>query len=140
MREIEVKFSDAKTLICKAFPGLSSRRTVKVIPRSIYSVMDYWSEGNRYECRFVELATGRVMSSAEIPYESLQKMGNPYNLPMCDVTLTSDYAVVEHVIFRGKSLGFRIYVAPERFESALALGEGDQTMALLVASQKLLTA
>jgi hypothetical protein len=41
-------------------------------------------------------------------------MGNPFNLPIADIELSGGFAVVEHCIFRGKDLGYRIIV-----------GEGD---------------
>lgn len=139
-KEIEVKFSEVKALVSSAFPGASSRRMVKVVGKNTYHVRDYWDGGSRDECRFIELATGRVMHSSELPEESRQKMGNPFNLPICDVNLSPGFCVVEHVIFRGKSLGYRIYVAPERFEHVERALEGDRVKVLSAPPQLLLSA
>lgn len=117
MNVIEVKFSDVRDIIDRAFPGARSRRSVKIESRSAYTVADYWDGGSRAECRFLELGSFRVMSSSEIPDDVRQKAGNPYNLPVCSITLTPGYCVVEHSIFCGKDMGYRIYVSPERFRS-----------------------
>lgn len=115
MKTIEVKFSDVRDIITRAFPGARSRRTVKIQASNSYSVRDFWDGGSRDECRFVELSSLRVMSSAEIPQDVRQQQSNPYNLPVCEVNLTPGYCVVEHIIFCGKDLGYRIYVSHERF-------------------------
>ena len=112
---IEVGFKFVAQVVQAAFPGAKSRRTVKIDSRNSYNVQDYWDEGSRYECRFVELGTFNMLTSEHIPHEARQKMSNPFNLPICEVKLTPGYCIVEHVIFRGKSLGYRIYVAKERF-------------------------
>lgn len=114
MKTIEAKFVDVRNIITRAFPGAKSRRPVKIEGRDTYSVRDFWDGGSRDECRFLELGSLRVMSSAEIPQDVRQKMSNPYNLPICQVNLTNGYCVVEHIIFCGKDLGYRIYVSPER--------------------------
>jgi hypothetical protein len=122
MKTIEVKFADVRNIITRAYPGAKSRRTVKIQGQDSYSVRDFWDGGSRDECRFVELGSLRVMSSSEIPYGVRQRQSNPYNLPICDVNLTSGYCVVEHVIFCGKDLGYRIYVSNARF-SAMETGD-----------------
>jgi hypothetical protein len=114
---IEVSFKEVSKLIQSAFPGAKSRRTVKVAPKAIYHVADYWDGGSRNECRFIQLSSGTVMGSHDIPEALRQKVANPFNLPICDVTLKAGFIVVEHVIFCGKDLGYRIYCSPERFES-----------------------
>ena len=52
-----------------------------------------------------------------------QATGNPYGLAIYDVTLTPGFAVVEHCIFCGKDLGYRIYVSPDRYESLASPGD-----------------
>lgn len=127
MKTIEVKFSEVSKIITCAFPGAKSRRTVKIEGRDTYNVRDYWDGGSRYECRFIHLSSLRVMSSNEIPYGVRQQVNNPYNQPMCDVNVTFGYCVVEHVIFCGKDLGYRIYVSKERFSAIEGNGVGELT-------------
>lgn len=114
---IEVSFKNVSRIIQKAFPGAKSRRTVKIEGRNNYHVRDYWDGGSKDEARFLELGTMNTLSSADIPKEVRQVMGNPFNLPICDVKITNGFCVVEHIIFRGKDLGYRIYFSKERFEN-----------------------
>lgn len=110
---VEVPFAAAKDMIQRAFPGAKSRRTVKVERRTTYRVSDYWDGGSRNECRFIRLSDMTVMSSNDIPSEQRQKIANPYNLPICEIAVVPGFVVVEHIIFRGKELGYRLYVAPD---------------------------
>lgn len=110
---VEVPFAAAKDMIQRAFPGAKSRRTVKVERRTTYRVSDYWDGGSRNECRFIRLSDMRIMSSDDIPSEQRQKIANPYNLPICEIAVIPGFVVVEHIIFRGKDLGYRLYVAPD---------------------------
>lgn len=107
-RIAEVRFIDCERLIRLAFPGAKSRRTVKVDQRKSYHVSDYWDGGSRDECRFINLKTMQVISAQEVP--ALTE-GNIYNLANGDVELSPGYIVVEHCIFCGKDLGYRVYVS-----------------------------
>lgn len=115
MKTIEVKFSDVRDIVTRAFPGARSRRTVKIQASDTYSVRDFWDGGSRSECRFVELGSLRALSLADIPYGVRQS--NPYNLPVFEVNLTTGYCVVEHTIFCGQDLGYSILLSKERFDS-----------------------
>lgn len=117
MNKIEVSFKEVSSLIQKAFPGAKSRRTVKIDSREVYRVSDYWDGGSRNYAMFINLSNGTVMSSSDIPQENIQKAANPFNLPICSVTLTPGFIVVEHTIFCGKDLGYRIYCSPEKFQT-----------------------
>lgn len=109
---ISVPFSQASTLIRKAFPTAKSRKPVKIEGRNKYSVNDYWDGGSRNHCVFLDLSTMNVLSSESVPVEQRQKAANPYNLPIYTVALTPRIIVVENCIFCGKDLGYRIYCHP----------------------------
>lgn len=106
----EFKFSELKPLIKLAFPEAGSRRKVDVIVQNTYYVKDYWDGGSRYFCKFIELATGNVLDSHDLPKEALQKQGNAYELAISQVKIIPGYCVIEHTIFCGKDLGYRIYI------------------------------
>jgi hypothetical protein len=125
-RTIEVKFSEVSEIIRAAFPGAASRRPVKINRADTYSVRDYWDGGSRGECRFVEVTSLKVMRSDQAPREALQRNGNPYNLPIYTVSLTPAYMVVEHTIFCGKDMGYRIHVCNERFDSLPVVNVGEK--------------
>lgn len=126
---IKVAFRDAKEVIRKVFPGATSRRPVQIRTASTYQVANYWDGGSKNESGVIDLCTGRSISTEEIPKEFLQKAGNPLGLPICTVTLSSRYCVIEHCIFQGKDLGYRVYVHPDLAsrlpDSVSVLGLGD---------------
>jgi hypothetical protein len=109
---LEVKFGDPSVapLIQAAFPGARSGRTVKVEVASSYTTSDYWSDGSRDESRFVDLATLQVVSPSrlnELP------SSNTY-------ALSPGFCVVEHRIYCGKDLGYRVYLHSENMAPMLA--------------------
>jgi hypothetical protein len=107
-------FKESASLVRRAFPGATSRRPVRVYVTETYACRDFWDGGSREEPRFVELATGRVLSSDSIPRAARQQAGNGYGLAVADVALTPGFAIVVHSIFCGKDLGYRVYVCAER--------------------------
>lgn len=113
MIQKEVKFSEAARFIRRCFPEASVRKKVKIRTRKTYQVSDYWSEGSRNFAAFVNLETGEVLQSYNIPQEFIQKEANPFNLPIARITLSDKFAVVEHTIFCGKDLGYTIYVGED---------------------------
>ena len=110
---VEVAFREVERFIRRAFPGAKSRKTVKVSVRSSYSVSDYWDGGSRDYSMFVNLRTGEVRHPSSVPQLTEKKCGNPFGQPMGDVALSEGFAIVEECIFRGKSLGFRIYLGAQ---------------------------
>lgn len=110
MQATEVSFKEVASLIKTAFPGAKSRRVVKIYERETYHIADFWDGGSRNECKLINLQTNQVLSSDSIPTEVRQKAANPYNLPITDVRLSENIAIIEHCIFCGKDLGYRIYV------------------------------
>ena len=116
---IEVAFREVQDIVRRAFPGAKSRRTVKIRAARSHRVADYWDGGSRDYSVFLELGTLRTMSSDAIPREVRQEASNPFNLPIADVILTPGFCVVEHTIFCGKDLGYRIYVSHERFDTLM---------------------
>ena len=115
---IEVPFTDPSIapIVRAAFGSVNSRRNVKVSVKETYHVHDYWSDGSRDECRFVKLDTMQVISADQV--EAIRN--NPYRLPMGDVALVPGVAVVEHCIFCGKDLGYRVYLHSSNMAPMLA--------------------
>jgi len=113
---MEFKKTDPKVadIVRKTYPQYRGRRPVKVQSRERYRVADYWSEGSRTYAQFMHLPTRRLIQPEQMGYEQ-QKMNNPFNQRIGSVTLTPDTAVVEESIFRGKSMGIRIYLHPETY-------------------------
>lgn len=121
MTVIEVPPTDpsVEPLIRAAFGDTRSRRNVKVSVRESYHVHDFWDGGSRDECRFVELSTLRVIAAEQITALRDQPW-NVYRLPNGDVAMVSGVAVVEHVIFCGKDLGYRVYLHADNMAPMLA--------------------
>lgn len=110
---MEVKFSEIKAIIVAAFgSSAKSRRTVRIDSREVYHLSNYWDGGSKTTSVFVNLQTMDIMSAEDIPREQRQKAGNPYNLPVADCIMAPHVVVVEHIVFCGKDLGYRICVHP----------------------------
>lgn len=112
---IEVPFSSVKPIVQAAYPGAKSRRTVKVEVRSSYRVWNFWDGGSRTYSVFLRLKDLRSVSSEDMPKEARQTQANPFGLAIGkeEVALAPGFCVVEHVIFCGKDLGYRIVICPE---------------------------
>lgn len=125
---IEVLVSDpvAKSFIQATFPHAASRRPLRVETATRYQVSDYWSEGSRNEAVFLELATMRAIPATSLPENARQQANNPFNLAIGEVQLLAGYAVVEHIIFCGKDLGFRLYLHPDNLAPLLAASNKDR--------------
>jgi len=101
-----------RAIVQAGFGSAKSRRPVKIECRTSVHVADYWDGGSRDYCAFVQLSNMCGISSESIPKPSRQSVGNPYHLPIANVELQPGFVAVKHVIFRGKDLGYRIYVCP----------------------------
>lgn len=114
MTTLEVPFSTPEilTIVRAAFPEAASRRTVKVEPRTRVHVSDYWDGGSRTYTAFVRLADMTSVPSGAIPREACQQNHNPLNLTIAEIELAPGFALVEHVIFQGKDLGYRVSLHP----------------------------
>lgn len=113
-QSFEVPFNLAAQYIKAAFgQSASSKGTVRVSVREKYNVADYWDGGSRSECRFLRLADMQALSSEALPQSARQVAGNPFNLACGTIDITPGFIVVEHVIFRGKDLGYRLYMHGE---------------------------
>ena len=114
MDRIELPFKDARvrSIVCAAFPGAKTRRTIKLTAKSYYHVSDFWDGGSRNYCCFVRLSDLSVLSSESVPKNNRQVIANPYALPIYDINLEAGFVVVEHTIFCGKDIGYRIYFHP----------------------------
>lgn len=124
-REMSFKDERVRAIVQAAFPGAKSRRTVKLFARSSHHISDCWDGGSRNYCRFVRLSDLSALSSESVPNSQRQYAANPYNLPIYDVTLQPGFVIVEHCIFCGKDLGYRIYHHP-----ILQLNEGSNQLLL----------
>lgn len=115
---IEVPPTDPSVapLIRAAFGQSNGRRNVRVQVAEAVHVSDYWDGGSRNECRFVKLDTMQVVSAEQI--EGIRI--NPFRLPSGDVTMCAGIAVVEHIIFCGKDLGYRVYLHTDNMAPMLA--------------------
>lgn len=117
---IEIPFRQARNMIQACFPMAHSRRPVEVRFSDKVHVADYWSEGSRTEARFVHIhsndGTYILATRQELDATENQKEANPLNLPIYDVNLGTTIALIEHSIFRGKSMGYRISFHPTRQE------------------------
>ena len=114
MKSIPVKRSDPMIdrIIRATFPGYRGRK-IKVIVKTEYRLSDYWDGGSRNYATFLDLQSFTVIPSSQLPEQFKQKIANPFNLPIADITLSPGFAVVENCIFRGKDLGIRIYIHPD---------------------------
>ena len=137
---IKIPFSDptVKQIITSAFPGAKTRRPVGIETKTSYHVHDYWDGGSRTYCAFLRLSDMQAVSSEALPEAARQQNGNPFNLPIGNLPLSPGYAVIEHVIFCGKDLGYRIILHPNNLLSAhrqeeIALMGPNQIRALLTA-------
>jgi hypothetical protein len=117
---IEVPFAQVADIVRAGFPSAKSSRTVKVETAERYHVSDYWSEGSRTYCAFVKLDTLQAIPGTSLPSEARQQNANPFNLAIGTIEMQPGYAVVEHSIFRGKDLGFRIYLHASNIAPLLA--------------------
>jgi len=124
MDQVSVRFSDVAELIRSAFPGAKSRRPVGISFDKNYRVSDFWDGGSRTYTKFVNLETSQVLSSDALPRENRQVMSNPFNLPIGDVILGLNHCVIEHSIFCGKDMGYRLVLCSDLKEKFPALPLG----------------
>lgn len=94
-----------------AFPGWRGRKLRTEQRESVTLLGTYWSGGSKNTFVAVELATLRT-SPAD------RRLGDPNAFGGIGdshptIRIPPGYAIVEHVIFRGKDLGCRVYTAIE---------------------------
>ena len=109
-KTIEIPFKDISGIVRLAFPGATSRRTVKIRKQKSYHVHDYWDGGSREYAVFLNLRTKQVIPA---PAVSALREGHVYNLAYGEVELSGECCVVVNTIFCGKDLGYFIYVPEE---------------------------
>lgn len=110
---MEVSFNtpEIADIVIAAFPdSASQRRNVKVDTRTHVRPLDYWDGGSRTYCRFVALATHQVVAAPAI---------NPLVARAPEYELPHGIVMVEHVIFQGKDLGYRINIRPENLNPTM---------------------
>lgn len=76
-----------------------------------YLPQNYWDEGSRRYFKFLNLNTG------QITYDTHSITNNPFNKEAHEcIPIPANFALVEHNIFRGKTLGIYIKVNTETYE------------------------
>src|ERR1051326_83385 len=140
---IEVSFSTPEILaiVRAAFPEAASRRTVKVEPRTRVHISDYWDGGSRAYVAFVRLADMTSVPSSALPRDACPQQGKPLSLTIAGLELAPGFAMVEHVIFRGKDLGYHVSlhpsnVTPNLLPAAPQVEERDRRILAAIRSYK----
>lgn len=95
-------------LVRAAFPGSTSRRTIRVSKASSVVVDDCWSDGSRSTYQGVSIVDGGSVR--------ITTQGSPFRPRVPDYALVPGIAVVEHSVFRGKDTGFAVLLHPEDFQ------------------------
>ena len=126
---MEVEFETVREIIQAAFPGRTTRKTVKIeVTDGQYQVSNYWSEGSRDFSVFVELATLRAIDTESLPKEARQEKNNPLMLPIGRVQMTPGIVVVENSYFQGKDTGFRVYIHPDNVTKMLPAKSAEEML------------
>lgn len=119
--EFSKKSHEVKRFIPASYRG---RRKVKVVARETVRVSNFWDGGSKDTTTVHDFATGRQLDLAQASFKR-QTQNNPYNQDIGEITLTPGVCAVEHSIFCGKDMGYRIYLHPETFhELCTNLAEG----------------
>lgn len=112
----KLEFSKKDREVARFIPAsYRGRRKVRVIPRTKVYVNNAWDSGSKDSTAAHDFHSGRHISLEQANYEH-QSQGNPFNQTIGHITLTPDICAVQHSIFRGKDLGYTIYVHPETFD------------------------
>jgi hypothetical protein len=107
-------------IVKQAFPGSKGiRRPIGIECRDKMHIESYWSGGSKYDYGFVRLSDWTTLTANDIPREARQAEGNAYNLPVADIEIQPGFAVVEHIIFCGKDLGYRLYLHGDTIKAIL---------------------
>ena len=96
------------------FKEYRGRKPVRIRSAKSYHVSDYWSEGSRTYCFFVDANTGEYLPTDSVGFVP-QTAANPHGLRMGSFTMKPGVAVVENVIFCGKDLGIRVVMHPDDY-------------------------
>jgi hypothetical protein len=114
-QSIKIPFSNptVRQIVLAAYPGAKTRRPVGVSVQKSYGIWDFWDGGSRTYTAFVRLSDMSGVTSEALPQAARTTHGNPFGLAISkeDIQLDPGYAVVEHVIFCGKDIGYRIVLA-----------------------------
>jgi len=96
------------------FREYRGRKPVRIREAKSYHVSDYWSEGSRTYCFFVDATTGEYLPTDRVGFTP-QTAANPFGLRTGSFTMKPGIAVVENVIFCGKDLGIRVVLHPDDY-------------------------
>ena len=111
---IELSFKEVSNVIQSAFTGARSRKMVKVRVSTSHHVSNYYDGGSKTTSVFLKVGSLSYLSLSDVGFV-MQEQGNPFHQIVGDVQMTDYIFCVEHVIFCGKDLGYRIYVSPTLF-------------------------
>ena len=111
---IELSFKEVQRIVQAAFSGARSRKMVKVRVSTNHHISNCYDGGSKTTSTFLKVGSLSYLSLSDVGFV-MQERGNPFNQTVGDVTMTDDICCVEHVIFCGKDLGYRIYVTPNLF-------------------------
>ncbi len=114
--EFSKKASEVRRFIPANYKG---RRKVKVMARKTVRVSNFWDGGSKDTTTVRDFATGRQLDLEQASFKR-QMQNNPYNQDIGEITLTPNVCAVEHSIFRGKDMGYTIYLHPEAFQDFCA--------------------
>jgi len=103
--EIYTQDSEAIRIVSAAFPGLPTKQ-IRIVPFRPMRLDSNWSGGSKDSFVLIDLET---FKHAAIPENGTPFSSAPYHIDK----LPTNIVVVEHTIFCGKNLGFRIYVNSE---------------------------
>lgn len=104
------KHAKVKAIVQAAYPGVSTRRPVKIECATECNVSDYWDGGSRTYVSVVKLD-----DMTQIPYHSVlqrQEQNNAFKLSAGSLPVEFGYCVVENSIFCGKDMGYTIIMNP----------------------------
>ncbi len=105
------KHAKVKAIVQAAYPGVTTRRPVKIECREEYHVSDYWDGGSRDYCAVAKLDDMTFVSYGSVL--SRQEENNGMKLPIGMLPVQPGYAIVEHTIFCGKDMGYTIILNPK---------------------------
>lgn len=94
-----------KAMAKKAYPGYKGRKW-ELAPKQSYYMENYWSEGSRTYCMGINLETLEVSA----PHADTT---NPFKAAAgASFPMPQGFAILENIIFRGKSLGISLVIHP----------------------------
>ncbi len=101
---------DALAIARIAFPEWRGKKATIVRQDAVELLGTFWDGGSKNTFRAVNIATGETSDAARGMDTPVVFGGKAANQ---SVRLPPGFAIVEHIVFCGKELGCRVYLAPE---------------------------